>query len=160
MRLFHFCADHHLDAILREGLTRGMVAWMGPTGPLVHRGIQWLTDDESQERQEWCNPKFSSLPYDRAANRLTIEISEDDKQLRRWEIVGQLLVPVDVFELLGSYGVRDHAWIYFGSIDPECIVTVDRLGARWGTLWTPPTDRDTTPPSAHPPGTSEEPTGD
>lgn len=131
--LYHFCSDVHLEAILKQGLTRGVVAWISNGMPRVRTGFQWLTENPERSAQQWCPQHLSSLPYDRCANRLTIRIPlEDQVALSRWVDAGPLMVPEDQLRILNMFGNAKEYWLYRGSIPAEWITQVDRLGARWG----------------------------
>lgn len=132
MILYHFCADHLLPAILREGLTLGRIAWTEKGQIRMRYGFQWLTEDPDREKQEWCNPEYSTLPYDRAANRLTVVIpKEAEVNLSRWVETGPLIMPAEQFRILNIFGEPEKHWLYRGNVRPAWIVAVNRLGARW-----------------------------
>src|SRR5215471_5800702 len=132
MMLWHFCPDFLLSAILREGLTKGRIAWTENGHVHMRYGFQWLTEDPDREKQAWCDPEYSSLPYDRAANRLTVVIpKESEVNLSRWMEAGPLIVASDQFRILNAYGEPEKHWLYRGDIPPEWITSAEALGARW-----------------------------
>lgn len=132
MTLFHFCADHLLDPILLEGLRLGRIAWTEKGRIVMRYGFQWLTEEPDREKQEWCHPAYSTLAYDRCANRLTIEIPEKEEvNLSRWTEAGPLIVPREQYEILNLFGDPSKQWLYRGDIPPAWIKATERLGARW-----------------------------
>lgn len=80
MILYHFCAQKHIDAILREGLTMGGVTELTASGVILHDGWTWLTLERDPRKQSWAKNQ-TILPYSRTAWRLTIEIP--DSELKR-----------------------------------------------------------------------------
>lgn len=132
MTLYHFCADHLLARILREGITKGRIAWFEGARVVTRYGFQWLTEERAREAQEWNLPEYSTLPYDRCANRLTVEIPEKGRaNLSRWTDAGPLIVPREQYEILNAFGDPSKHWLYRGDIPPAWIVATERLGARW-----------------------------
>jgi hypothetical protein len=130
--LYHFCPDHMLGPILREGLTKGCIAWFENGAPRFRQGFQWLTRNPSREAQEWCNPIYSTLPYDRCANRLTVLIPpEHAVSLSRWSDCGPLIVPPDQLAVLDDFGTPEDHFVYRGKIPVKWISLFEKLGARW-----------------------------
>jgi hypothetical protein len=130
--LYHFCPDWMLPAIMREGLTKGMIVWKENDIPVFRLGFQWLTSDPVRENQEWCHPDFSTLPYDRCANRLTILIPErEESRLSRWSDCGPLIVPSEQLTVLNSFGDPSKHFVFRGNIPVKWISLYERLGARW-----------------------------
>jgi len=133
MKLFHFCADHLLESIQREGLTQGCITIPEDGSVKIISPTQWLTEDSNRDNQEWCHPEYSTLPYDRCANLLTVVIPKSSRaNLRRWTDCGPLLVPRAHYEMLNSFGDPSKYWLYFGRMPPSWIRSCERLGARWG----------------------------
>ena len=130
--LYHWCADHMLDSILRQGLTRGVIAWMEGGNPVFRRGFQWLTRNPERDAQEWCHVQYSTLPYDRCANRLTVMVpAHEALSLSCWADCGPLIVPPEQYEVLSAFGnPRDH-FVFRGNVKPAWITRTERLGARW-----------------------------
>lgn len=79
MTLYHFTAAHMLKPILEEGITRGHTPFIATNGEIMLvPGTQWLTTNKDF-KQSWCDRQLSSLPYDRDAFRLRIEIPPSQK---------------------------------------------------------------------------------
>ena len=113
MKLYHFTPAHLFPLVMRDGISRGM------TPVKVNRLIgfvpntQWLTSNP-EFTQSWS--EGSTLPYDRTAFRLTIEL-ENDKNLLTWtkfkrQIRGHVLPHFDAF------GDPENWYVYVGQIDP------------------------------------------
>ena len=131
--LYHFCSDQHLPGILKRGLTLGRVCWLEKGIIHSRSGYQWLTSNPERAAQEWCQQKFSSLPYDRCANRLTIEIPADEQlALARWVDEGPLMVPPDQLRVLNMFGDPREYFLFLGDLPARWITKVEKLGARWG----------------------------
>lgn len=111
-----------LESILREGLTLGRVSCLEKEIPRLRTGFQWLTSNPERDRQEWCNPAFSHLPY--IPRHKEINLSP-------WSDCGPLMVPPDQLRILNQFGNPAEYHLYRGPLPPEWIVAVDRLGARW-----------------------------
>lgn len=127
MILYHFTAKKFLDGIIREGLTKGMIPIFLNDGSLggFKRG-NWLTKNP-EFLQTWCDPKYSSLPYDRSAVRLTFDLPLDfvDSQIHKWTsfaIKNGLSVTASI---LGKFGDPDNWFIARGRVSPDFIKTID-----------------------------------
>lgn len=131
MRLYHFCPDFMLDSILREGLTRGQIAWIENRTARFVKDMQWLTSNGDPNQQEWCNPEYANLPYDRAANRVSVNIPEAREwALSKWLSLGPLVVPAVQFANLNAWGDPENYWIFRGVIPPDWLSDVERYGDR------------------------------
>lgn len=80
MELYHFTADQFLRGIRNEGITRGVFPLFIKNKLVFVKNCQWLTLNPSFE-QPWHDPEFSTLPYDRRRNRLTITIPKKHRHL-------------------------------------------------------------------------------
>lgn len=130
MPLYHFTAAHMLRPILEQGLTIGATpARLGGRMVLV-TGTQWLTTDKSFE-QDWCAPAYSSLPYDRNAYRLTIEIPNAQRSHTfTWDEFYNVHMKPNGLAKIPHFDDRKHcnpdAWrVFVGHIHPLWIKTFD-----------------------------------
>ena len=83
MKLYHFTAKHLLDSILKEGLTKGAIPLITPSGLRLATPVQWLTTNKDFD-QVW-NTKLI-IKYDRNDVRLTVKIpnTELGRNLIKW----------------------------------------------------------------------------
>ena len=83
MKLYHFTAKHLLDSILKEGLTKGAIPLITPSGLRLATPVQWLTINKGFD-QVW-NTKLI-IKYDRNDVRLTVKIpnTELGRNLIKW----------------------------------------------------------------------------
>ena len=63
MILYHFCAAKHIKSILRQGLTKGVLAEPTPDGFRIYYGYTWLTVDPDPGKQSWATR--NAIKYDR-----------------------------------------------------------------------------------------------
>ena len=87
--------------------------------------MQWLTKNGSFI-QPWHDPEFTKIPYDRRANRLTIEIPEKEMvALKNWKIINRsfkkLFLPYFDF-----HEDRKNWFVFLGMIEPEWIIAIDQ----------------------------------
>ena len=83
MKLYHFTAKHLLDSILKEGLTKGAIPLITPSGLRLATPVQWPTTNKDFD-QVW-NTKLI-IKYDRNDVRLTVKIpnTELGRNLIKW----------------------------------------------------------------------------
>lgn len=75
MTLYHFCAAHMKDDIMRCGLTLGQFPFLsGGEYQLITR-CQWLTAEPDSREQSWATQNM--IDYSRTAYRLTINIPDN-----------------------------------------------------------------------------------
>ena len=80
MKLYHFCANHMLKGILRDGLTLGRtpIQEPDPSDPEYFflkgflNNTQWMTIDPDWDTQSWCTSE--SIKYRRDDWRLTLDL--------------------------------------------------------------------------------------
>ena len=115
MKLYHFCPEHLLERIKREGLTLGMI-------PVINNGEfvgfiknrQWLTSNKSFV-QDW--ETGSSLPYRRNAIRITIKIPKFNMlHLTRWILFDSFGKLEETSKILNSFGDPENWFIYNGKV--------------------------------------------
>ena len=149
MILYHFTAAEYLDAILREGLSKGDVPLVpvgaGLTGVWLTTDVdpagQGLTDGyvlSEQERAVWSNlfhrpcPPGMRFPNKRAV-RIKVDIPREDTKLVRWTVCGrEHLEPSwyrDLSRAAGGSRKTSSHWLYFGVIPPERFLSVERRHA-------------------------------
>lgn len=116
--LYHFCADWMLEDIKRQGLTEGkLVINMNPIRFMSN--YQWLTLNPDFN-QSWN--EHSSLPYDRTANRLKVEIPDRPaRYLYAWLANGEKMAGKEMFETLSAYGDPENWFVFRGQVKPEWI---------------------------------------
>lgn len=129
MILYHFTSQYHLPHIKREGITRGDV----PITPFGGFNAPWLTSDPNHETQSWNQNVLFAKDI-----RLTVDISDDDPNLRKWsdvikeqvkeaegneEAQNSILAWFDILNDVGGGG-QDHWYIYMGKIPPVQIINI------------------------------------
>lgn len=128
MKLFHFCSSVHLPAILKAGLMNGYIP-MSMEPVRLKDGYQWLTSNPDFD-QAWS--RDSSLPYDRTAHRLTIEIPDRHKR-KVLSFLTDLkkMIPKEMFETLSytdfppGYADPENWFVFKGMIPFNWIKKVD-----------------------------------
>lgn len=122
MELYHFTADKFIESILENGLTMGRVPMQKEGEIYLKHGFQWLTSNDVFE-QSWGLMERSSLPYDRTANRLIIEIPKlRQRNLSKWM---DACKNNQLAETLNSYGDPDNWYLYKGTVFPQWIKKVE-----------------------------------
>ena len=117
MNLYHFTSRHHIKPILTEGLTLGMIPLLIDPIKLIP-GFQWLTKNKSF-KQEWCDPKYSSLSYKRNDYRITIKIPKSHrKYLIHWMYYFNKKLKGTGAEALNTFGDPENWYVYKGVIKP------------------------------------------
>lgn len=121
-RLYHFTCRAWWHYIEQDGITRGEV-------PLNARRIDQypnLTTDPEPAHQAWWHGSL----FNKAAVRITIEVSPYDEKLVSWvELTRKYGMDDRLFRRLnrsGGGGARNW-WIYRGIVRPESFVAVDFL---------------------------------
>ncbi|OPX91906.1 MAG: hypothetical protein A4E53_00626 [Pelotomaculum sp. PtaB.Bin104] len=120
MKFYHFTSPYHLKPIMVHGITRGVI----PTGTLLNphfvHGYQWLTINP-EFTQSWN--EGSSLPYNRCAFRLTIEIPRQQRnKIIEWlKVCDKISTMADD---LNGYGDPQNWRLYHGEIPPNWIMAV------------------------------------
>jgi hypothetical protein len=144
MILYHFTAVERIDAIMKEGLTRGDV----PTSTRGGRNGVWLTSDpepvghgvdEAAEMTEedrnfvleWRGilpPKGTKWQNKRAV-RITVVVPTTDRKLVKWTTWGRRHCEQGMYEcLLKAGGSKYDTWyVYFGIVEPSKFRAVDYL---------------------------------
>ena len=125
MKLYHFTSNFHLPSIKEHGLTRGIFPLNFDGYIILMPYIQWLTKNGSFI-QPWHDPKYTKLPYDRRANRLTIEIPDKEKEaLKNWKMIERsfkkLFIPSFDFDK-----DKKNWFVFLGKIEPDWIVAIDQ----------------------------------
>lgn len=111
-----------LPSIMKRGLTMGKLILKMPPDPRFMSGCQWLTINPDFD-QSWC--QYGSLPYDRTANRLNIEIPDRPaRYLLKWTEKGQKLAGKEIYDILSEFGDPENWYIFKGIIKPEWIKKV------------------------------------
>ena len=118
MTLYHFCADKHVNKILRDGITIGALVEPTPQGCIIHKGWIWLTTDPDPKDQSWDTRNL--VKYSRTAWRLTVAIPDSERKrvYSRFGIVSIYPACDMLFYLKGSESWR----VYHGMIPKEWIV--------------------------------------
>jgi hypothetical protein len=128
MKLYHFTADQFLYGIRNEGITKGVFPLLKKNELIFIKDCQWLTKNSSYE-QPWHDPEFSTLPYDRRRNRLTINIPKNQRhQLMDWKAIKFVF---------GDYIIKDfdfdddceNWYIFKGRIKPSWIRLIEKRDA-------------------------------
>ena len=123
MKLYHFTPEHLLFGIKQEGICKGKIpVLLGHTTVLGFMNGNWFTANPAW-LQEWCNPEYSSLPYDRSAVRLTLDFPEDFPVIQ-WEkfAVGKLSTTA---KILGEFADPSNWWISEDPVPVDFIQAVD-----------------------------------
>lgn len=127
---YHFTSRFHLSHMLKEGIYRGDV----PLSPELGTQGVWLTTDGRPQRQKWCSRNSYFIiagqkhVLDKTEYRLTIEVDESEPTLFRWDkLASTLNIDPRYYEFLNiSGGGGGEAWyVYFGTISPDHIVTIE-----------------------------------
>jgi hypothetical protein len=122
--LYHFTSDRHIDFCKRDGLTQGtLVRKIYKNGKVRYtRGTQWLTKNPDYA-QSWSI--YSTLPYDKCANRITIQIPQQFRSnLVSWNEFAKIM-PSKTVKILNSYGDPHNWFIYKGHIPPEWFIKIE-----------------------------------
>ena len=126
MILYHFCAAHMLQSILRSGITLGHL--VEPSGKMTG-DHQWLTSDKNPDNQSWATRGL--IGYDRTAYRLTVNIP--DSRHRKLHLARCYLSshPIETIEfLLDGWSGSNDWYIYTGKIPPRWIVGYKKMRER------------------------------
>jgi hypothetical protein len=115
---YHFTAKRFLKSIKRHGITRGMLLMSIGPPTRMKPNWQWVTKNPDPANQEWAI-STGRLPYKRNEARITLEIPDNDLDLKPWSQV-RFLVP-EVAEALSAYGDPENWWLYNGHIPKEWI---------------------------------------
>ena len=114
--LYHFTSPKHVIGCRLTGLKYGMLPVNDQPVKML-KGYQWLTEN-CDKAQSWN--EGSSLPYDRTAFRLTVEIPKHGRsQLIKWVPWGRKLTRIA--DVLEEYGDPENWWLYRGRIPPTWI---------------------------------------
>jgi hypothetical protein len=145
MLLYHFTSRAKLPAILREGLLFGRVplgndrvlnaTWLtsdpGPAGHGLSQGGRVMSDDERAQAKEWSGvrpPPGTRFPKE-ASVRITIELSERDRNLHQWLSWARRNLPPQAFAEMCPAGAdlrQAKTWrLYSAVILPGDFVAVD-----------------------------------
>lgn len=119
MTLYHYTGLDHVDGILRDGLTMGVLPLWTVDGWQLVRGYQWLTDDPGWQ-QGWATNR-TGICGDRTAVRVAVEVPESERRnLFRWHLFALAVLRMDRRELqaFNAAGGSDGKswWVYRGSI--------------------------------------------
>lgn len=120
MVLYHFCAKHCLNDILRDGLTLGMTPVFTANSMSIMRGHQWLTAEKDPRKQSWNTHNLIS--YSRTAVRLTVCIPDNyrKKLIKATDLVKTL--PPEGRYIITEYAGSEAWYIYKGRIPPKWIL--------------------------------------
>jgi len=121
MKLYHFTADIFVPEIKKKGLFKGTFPLQVEKRIIFLSNCQWLTKKESFD-QPWHDKEFSTLPYDRTENRLTIRIPIRDKDgLLDWYQIqkhfGRLMLKDFDF-----FNDCENWFLFLGHISPQWII--------------------------------------
>jgi hypothetical protein len=121
MKLYHFTSSEHVGGCLKEGITKGFLPLFIEGNISLLPNAQWLTSN-SEFTQTWA--ENSTLPYDRTAFRLKINIPKTSlKQLYKWSDICDGLPLLPDFNTYGDY---ENWWIFKGRIKPSWIKSVEK----------------------------------
>lgn len=121
MTLYHFTARRFVDAILREGITRGFVL-INFSGLRFTAEYRWLTTNPSFV-QAWADGT-GRLPYNRNEVRLTVEVPpEHERLVHKWSALGPILS--DEYRALSMLGDPENWRLFKGSVPPMWITATD-----------------------------------
>ena len=144
MRLFHFTATEHLQAILAEGLAKGDV----PISPTEGVNAVWLTTDDdpdghglsdgrllTREERAACARVLGREPPENArflnkrAVRIKVMIPSSDRRLVHWPKWARKRLDRDWYSTLDrTGGGKSASWyLFFGCITPGQFLAVDHL---------------------------------
>lgn len=122
MKLYHFTSPVHIKGCLKEGITKGSIPLIIQGKIALATGWQWLTSNP-EFKQEWTNGEYSTLPYDRTAFRLTVNIPKTAKdKLFRWMDVCKKL---PIIKEMNDFGDPENWWVFKGRIKPSWIKKVE-----------------------------------
>ena len=119
MIYYHFCAEHMLEGILKDGLTMGCIPVVTHQGFRLLPNYQWLTTEKSAKKQSWATSEL--IRYSRTDYRLEIEIPElfQANVLKPSQIVE--LIPWESHGIFTEFKGSDRWRAYKGSIPEEWI---------------------------------------
>lgn len=122
MLLYHFCPEHMLDSIEKEGLTKGKLPVMLDGGMAFFDGCQWLTEEPDQKAQSWATQKL--LPYSRTAVRLSIWIPK--KHLKHLVKAADLvsILPKESKAIITEWAGSEMWHVFLGRIPAKWITDV------------------------------------
>lgn len=121
MRLYHFTSPRHVRGCLQEGLRKGVIL-QSDNPPRFKSGWQWLTKNGGFI-QEWA--EVDSLPYDRTAYRLTIELPKiAHHKAKKWIDVCHRLTSPEMCRVLNGRGRPGDWYVFKGLVRPRWIVDV------------------------------------
>jgi len=128
VKLYHFTADRFLPGIKSDGLTKGVFP-LDCKGKLFFiNNCQWLTKNP-EFIQPWHDPEFSTLPYDRRENRLTLNIPKTHmKKLFNWNDIENKFKPYFIQDF--DFHDDKYNWhIFIGRIKPSWIREIEKRPA-------------------------------
>lgn len=118
MKLYHFTPLHLVAPIQSEGLTRGVIPWRRGSRRGFIYNSQWLTTNPDFS-QSWCDPQYTTLPYDRSAARFEVVIPKASRKiLIPWLEVCKRMKWNEMIEDLNYCGGAESWWIFNGRIKP------------------------------------------
>lgn len=120
MNLYHFCAAHMKDSILRTGLTLGCLPMLSEGGVVLHPNVQWLTAEPDPQKQIWATRNL--VPYSRTDYRLTVRIPDNyrKKLVRATDYVKAL--PEEARGLVLDWPGSEKWYVYLGRIPAKWIM--------------------------------------
>ncbi len=128
MKLYHFTAEHLVDHILKQGITRGVFPVLDENGRLQFfiNPCQWLTDDPNWDTQSWATRE--KIGYDRTAVRLTVVIPKEHRHLlvRAYDYLSCL--PKHLHRIVTDWPGSEHWYMFLDKIPPGWIRKVDIRG--------------------------------
>ncbi len=119
MDLYHFTSPKHLDGCLQQGIRFGRIPMRQLGQTRLIAGYQWLTRYDGFN-QSWN--QYSTLPYDRTAFRLTVDIRRP-YNLIEWADFCRIYKN-ELEQDLNRYGDPENWYLYHGSIPPDWITAV------------------------------------
>ncbi len=145
MLLYHFTSRHSLPSILEAGLLYGRVplssdralnaVWLtsdpGPDGHGLEQGGRVMTDDERMQAKEWSAvlPPPGTRHAKEASVRITVQLSETDRNLHQWLPWARRNLPPDFLATIHPAGAslrQAKTWrLYSAAILPGDFVAVD-----------------------------------
>lgn len=129
-----------LESIKAAGISKGVLI-ISTNPPRFKAGHQWLTSNPDFN-QSWN--EYSTLPYDRTANR--IEINLPDRQRRylyHWIKEGERLAGTEMFKTLSCYGDPENWFVYHGIVKPQWFIEIKKKPIPVGSPFLPlNTNRD------------------
>lgn len=127
MKLYHFTASHLIEKIKVEGLTLGAIPLsIGPAK--VEYGYQWLTANP-EFQQAWCDPAFSSFPYNRNDYRIKLNIPKTSMiNLIPWILVWKELKEyIPLVKHLNDFGDPENWFVYHGKIPVKWFIEIREM---------------------------------